>query len=71
MKSPKELGIDIAFGNSQRFGVPLWFGGPHPAYFSVRDDLIRFLPGRIIGKSTDINGKEGVNIKYQAEKQMN
>ena len=49
--SPGELGCDVALGNSQRFGVPLFFGGPHAAFFSVKDKYKRLMPGRMVGVS--------------------
>ncbi len=69
LKSPKELGLDIALGTTQRFGVPMWFGGPHPCYFAVEKKLIRNVPGRIIGKSHDENGNEGFRLGLQTREQ--
>lgn len=69
LKTPKEIGIDIAFGNAQRLGVPLWYGGPHPAFLASRYDLIRYLPGRIIGKSIDSIGDPCYRIGLQTREQ--
>jgi len=61
IKPPGEIGVDISLGNSQRLGIPMWFGGPHPCFFAVSEKLLRFLPGRIIAKSIDSND----NLVYQ------
>lgn len=56
IKSPGEMNADISYGNSQRFGVPMGFGGPHAAFFSVKENLLRRTAGRIIGVSKDAFG---------------
>lgn len=69
LRPPSEFGVDVCVGTSQRFGVPLGYGGPHAGFFACRQKLVRLMPGRMIGVTKDSNSQDAYRLALQTREQ--
>lgn len=69
LRPPGDFGVDVCVGTSQRFGVPLGYGGPHAGFFACRNKLVRLMPGRVVGVTRDTDGKEAYRLTLQTREQ--
>jgi len=69
LTAPGDMGADVVLGTSQRFGIPMGFGGPHAAFFASKEDYKRFMPGRIIGRTIDTDGGPALRMALQTREQ--